>query len=101
MKAGSTALKRSGSERPQRPSRTFVVPAKAKDLDPLASYLNKLLDGPTSAWPKAERIGDVLERYKTILDACYNLKTRGWSRSLGGYEFPDGISSSSSYVASD
>ena len=64
--------------------------AKASTLDPLAQYLNKRFDGPLTASAKAEKIRDILDRYKTVHDTLQSLKYLGWARSTGGYQIPEG-----------
>ena len=74
----------------QQQSSVSTAVLKASALDPLPRFLNKHFDGPSTERPKAETIGDVLDRYKDIQAVFANLKSLGWARSSGGYQIPEG-----------
>jgi hypothetical protein len=60
------------------------------DSDAFVQWLRVTVGGPTKERPKAKKMKEVLVRYREFLDALEDLHDRGWGRTLGGFQVPEG-----------
>jgi hypothetical protein len=60
------------------------------DSDAFIQWLRVTVGGPMKERPKVKKMKEVLVRYREFLDALENLHERGWGRTLGGFQVPEG-----------
>jgi hypothetical protein len=60
------------------------------DSDAFVQWLRVTVGGPTKEQPKVKKMKEVLVRYREFLDALEDLHDRGWGRTLGGFQVPEG-----------
>lgn len=65
--------------------------AGSSELQPdFVKFLRNVLSGPEKEWKTVKTAGDALIRHLSVVKACDELDTLGWSRTRGGYQVPEG-----------
>lgn len=86
----TAVIKKSASTTSSAPRQSAVkketpVPASEE----VVRYIRELLDVKDFSRERAKTVGIALERYQFVQNAYK--KFAGWSRSIGGYVFPEGM----------